>query len=51
MKTLLEQCKTCEFNWDGHCINGNDNWKFKTGETAIVECEDYKAKEDDVNGK
>ena len=51
MKTLLQQCKTCKFDVEGHCISGNDNWKSKVGETTIIECEDYKYKGDDANGK
>lgn len=37
---LVEQCKTCKYNWDGHCIMGNDEWKAKNI-NAEVECEEY----------
>lgn len=43
---LLEQCKTCKANWDGHCINGNDSWKSRMSDKE-VKCEDYKKREDE----
>jgi len=41
---LLEQCKTCKNNQDGHCINGLDNWKFRMY-WEEVECEWYEESE------
>jgi len=38
---LIERCKTCKNNWDGHCIVGNDIWKMKNSNKE-VECEEYK---------
>lgn len=37
---LIERCRTCKNNWDGHCIVGNDIWKMKNGNKE-VECEEY----------
>lgn len=37
---LIERCKTCKNNWDGHCIVGNDIWKMKNSNKE-VECEEY----------
>jgi len=47
--TLSEQCKTCKANWDGHCINGMDNWKVRMGDKE-VECEDYEESEVEHDG-
>ena len=38
---LIERCRTCKNNWDGHCIVGNDIWKMKNSNKE-VECEEYK---------
>lgn len=37
---LIERCRTCKNNWDGHCIAGNDIWKMKNSNKE-VECEEY----------
>lgn len=37
---LIERCRTCKNNWDGHCIVGNDIWKMKNSNKE-VECEEY----------
>ena len=37
---LIERCRTCKNNWDGHCIVGNDIWKTKNSNKE-VECEEY----------
>ncbi len=40
---LIERCKTCKNNWDGHCIAGNDIWRMKNSNKG-VECEEYEKK-------
>lgn len=37
---LIERCRTCKNNWNGHCIVGNDIWKMKNSNKE-VECEEY----------
>jgi len=37
---MLKLCRTCKYDWDGHCVEGNDYWRaFKAKEDD--ECEDY----------
>ncbi len=40
---LIDQCKTCKANQNGHCIKGNDAWKAIVG-NANVKCEYYSSK-------
>ena len=37
--SMLKLCRTCKYDWDGHCTIGYDNWKQN------------KAKEDDDCGE
>ncbi|WP_457568317.1 hypothetical protein [Desulfurobacterium sp.] len=37
---LKELCKYCEWNQQGHCIMGNNNWKALMAEN-LVNCEDF----------
>ena len=37
--SVLKLCRTCKYDWDGHCTIGYDNWKQN------------KAKEDDDCGE
>lgn len=40
LMVLIERCRTCKNNWDGHCIAGNDIWRMKNSNKK-VECEEY----------
>ena len=47
---MLKLCRTCKYDWDGLCIEGNNYWRaYKANEDD--ECEDYEmrdeAKEDE----
>jgi hypothetical protein len=24
---MLKLCRTCKYDWDGHCVEGNDYWR------------------------
>ena len=37
---LKELCKYCEWNHQGHCTMGNDNWKALMAEEEVG-CEDF----------
>ena len=42
--SMLKLCRTCKYEWDGHCVEGNDYWRsFKAKEDD--ECEDYERRD------
>ena len=44
---MLKLCRTCKYDWDGHCVEGNDCWRsFKAKEDD--ECEDYERRDEDA---
>ena len=45
--SMLKLCRTCKYEWDGHCVEGNDYWRsFKAKEDD--ECEDYERRDEDA---
>lgn len=45
--SMLKLCRTCKYDWDGHCVEGNDYWRsFKAKEDD--ECEDYERRDEDA---
>jgi len=49
LMVLIERCRTCKNNWDGHCIVGNDIWKMKNSNKE-VECEEYEQRVSNIEG-